>query len=132
MKYLIQLTALFSLSMVLNLSTADDAAATDSASDSPDLEMQAGNESVDESTPAGQKGILHEPLDGSSIESFTAGLKKVDEEASEKDYRYLMSSLDYLLFYDIGANRDKATLYSRLDGKTPAEIVEEVANSRKK
>lgn len=76
--------------------------------------------------------IMDQPLDGTSIEAFSAGLIKVDEEATEKDYRSLMSALDYLLFYDIGARRDKATLYSRLDGQSPNQIREMVTSARSK
>ena len=75
--------------------------------------------------------VMDEPLDGSSIETFTAGLKKLDEEASEKEYRNVMSALDFLLFYDIGAKRDKARLYSRLNGTSPNQIIEKVSQSRK-
>lgn len=75
--------------------------------------------------------VMDTPLDGSSVEAFTAGLKRVDEEASETEYRRVMSSLDFLLFYDIGARRDKARLYSRLDGKTPNEIIQRVEDNRK-
>ncbi len=75
--------------------------------------------------------VMDEPLDGSSIESFTAGLEKLDKEASEKEYRNVMSALDFLLFYDIGAKRDRATLYSRLNGKSPNQILAKVAKTRK-
>jgi hypothetical protein len=76
--------------------------------------------------------IFDQPLDGSSIETFTAGLVKVEEEASEKEYRALMSSLDYLLFFDIGANRDKAKLYANLNGLSPNEIRQKVTEARSK
>lgn len=75
--------------------------------------------------------VMDTPLDGSSIETFSAGLKRLDEEASETDYRRVMSALDFLLFYDIAARRDKARLYSRLDGKTPNEIIQRVEDNRK-
>jgi hypothetical protein len=75
--------------------------------------------------------VMDTPLDGSSLETFTAGLKRLDEEASETDYRRVMSSLDFLLFYDIGARRDRAKLYSRLNGKTPNEIIQRVEDNRK-
>ncbi len=76
--------------------------------------------------------IMDQPLDGTSIEAFSGGIAKIDEEATEKDYRSLMSALDYLLFYDIGARRDKATLYSRLDGQSPNQIREMVTSARSK
>jgi len=75
--------------------------------------------------------VMDQPLDGSSIEAFTAGLERLDKEASEKEYRSVMSALDFLLFYDIGAKRDKATLYSRLNGNSPNQILAKVAETRK-
>ena len=77
-------------------------------------------------------GVMDEPLDGSSMEAFTAGLERLDNEASEKEYRTVMSALDYLLFYDIGAERNKAKLYSRLNGKSPNQILEIVASAVKR
>ncbi len=76
--------------------------------------------------------VMDQPLDGSSIEAFRAGLEKLDQEASEKDYRSVRSALDYLLFYDLGARRDKATLYSRLHGQSPNQIIEKVTNTIQK
>jgi hypothetical protein len=77
------------------------------------------------------ESIMDVPLDGSSVEAFTARLKVVDEEATEEEYRALMSALDFLLFYDIGARRNKERLYSRLDGDSPNDILETVASYRK-
>lgn len=74
--------------------------------------------------------IMQTPLDGTSVDTFTAGLERISEEASEEEYRNVMSAVDYLLFYDIGARRDKARLYSRLNGKTPEQILEIVGNHR--
>ena len=74
--------------------------------------------------------IWDQPLDGSSVESFQAGLDRVEQEVSEEEYRELMSGLGFLLFYDIGSKRDRATLYSRLDGKSPREIMERVQKHR--
>jgi hypothetical protein len=75
--------------------------------------------------------IMDQPLDGSSVEAFTAGMEKVEEEATETEYRSLRSALSYLLFYDIAAKRNKATLYSRLDGLSPNGIIDKVDRSRK-
>lgn len=74
--------------------------------------------------------IMETPLDGTSEDTFTAGLERISKEGSEEDYRNVMSALDFLLFYDIGARRDKARLYSRLNGKTPEQILELVKNHR--
>ncbi len=99
------------------------------------VSSEAQEDAQEDSAGPGHKdralSVMDEPLDGSSIETFTAGLEKLDEEASEKEYRSVMSALDYLLFYDLGAKRDKATLYSRLNGKSPSQIVEKVNQTRK-
>lgn len=76
--------------------------------------------------------VMEQPLDGSSMESFTAGLDRISEEGSEEDYRNVMSALDFLLFYDIGARRKKDLLYARLDGMTPNQILERVSSHRAK
>ncbi|MDX1461394.1 MAG: hypothetical protein R3348_10100 [Xanthomonadales bacterium] len=75
--------------------------------------------------------VMDRPLDGSSVDSFQAGLEQVEAEAGEYEYRRLMSALSFLLFYDIGVQRDKATLYSRLDGHSPNQILERVERHRK-
>lgn len=91
--------------------------------------VQAGEQLSHEEEPV---SILDQALDGSSVETFSAGLAKVDEEASEKEYRSLMSALDYLLFFDIGANRDKGALYKNLDGLSPNQIRQKVKDARSK
>lgn len=76
--------------------------------------------------------VMDTPLDGSSVETFTAGLEKIGEEGSEEEYRQVMSALDFLLFYDIGARRKKDLLYARLDGMTPNQILDRVKQHRTK
>ncbi|NND45179.1 MAG: hypothetical protein HKN58_07630, partial [Xanthomonadales bacterium] len=51
---------------------------------------------------------------------------------SEEQYRQVMSALDFLLFYDIGARRKKDLLYARLDGMTPNQILDRVKQHRAK
>lgn len=140
MKFLLNVTCCVLLAMALDaraLETIDDSdtggateveAATEnvqnaeSLSEAGDLDAQvAGTEA---------ESILDRPLDGSSVESFQAGLDRVEQEASEEEYRQLMSSISFLLFYDLGAKRDKATLYSRLNGKSPQQIIDRVQNHR--
>ena len=99
----------------------------------PESETEASSAATQaENTVEEEVSIMDVPLDGSSIEAFTAGLEELDKNASEEDYRRVMSALDYLLFYDIGAKRDKAKLYSRLNGKSPNQILEKVNASRGK
>jgi len=93
-------------------------------------DAEPGAEAAEESDEGEADSILNQPLDGSSVETFQAGLDRVEQEASEEEYRQLMSSISFLLFYDLGAKRDKATLYSRLNGKSPQQIIERVQNHR--
>ena len=79
-----------------------------------------------------EANVMDEPLDGTSLEAFGSGLEIVDQNASEKEYRNLMSALDFLLFYDLGAKRDKTKLYARLNGKSPNDILSQVAGIKGK
>lgn len=67
---------------------------------------------------------MDQPLDGSSVEAFEAGLDRIRESNGDGDYKQVKSAVDYLLVYDLAARRDRATLYSRLDGMTAREVVE--------
>ena len=66
---------------------------------------------------------LDRPLDGTSIDTFEAGLAKIREEASPEEYKRLSTALQRLLFYDVGARKDRQLLYQRLDGMTGNEII---------
>ena len=66
---------------------------------------------------------LDRTLDGTSIETFEAGLAQIREEASPEEYKRLSSALQRLLFYDVGARKDRKLLYQRLDGLTGKEII---------
>ena len=65
-------------------------------------------------------------MDGSSLEAFEKSMEKVRETGSEADYKRLKGALDYLLFYDLGAQHSREKLAARLDGKTGHEIVSRV------
>ena len=66
------------------------------------------------------------PLDGGSMEDFDDSLARVKAHTSPEDYTSLVNAIDYLLVYDLGARRDRATLVSRLDGLTPKEVIAKV------
>jgi hypothetical protein len=78
---------------------------------------------------ATQSDVMDQPLDGSSVEAFEAGLEKIREHAGEGRYQEVKAAVDYLLFYDLAARQDRATLYSRLDGLNPRQVIEQ-ARSR--
>ena len=71
-------------------------------------------------------------LDGSSLESFESGLDKIKETATATEYETLEKSINYLLFYDLVAQRDRQKLAARLDGLTGAEVIEKVDRRRKR
>ena len=112
-------------------SSADETTPVSGAEETIETPSEEAAETGQDLSEDRATAIMNEPLDGTTVESFSAGLEKLDEEATEEDYRKVMSALSFLLFYDIAANRDKAKLYSRLNGKTPNEILERVENHRK-
>lgn len=72
------------------------------------------------------------PLDGSSLEAYERYLARVKAHTTPAHYTTLVNSVEYLLVYDLGANRDKATLVSRLNGKTGHEVLDMVSWQRGK
>ncbi len=65
-------------------------------------------------------------MDGSSLEAFEKSMDRVKETGSKSDYKTLEGAFDYLLLYDLGAQRNREKLASRLDGKTGHEIINKV------
>ena len=130
------LNSIFILLMITVVSFAfipAESLADDQAQDAGETENQAAPASAEEGLPESEPlSVMDQPMDGSSFEAFTAGLEKVDREASETNYRSLMSALDYLLFYDLSAKRKKEILYAGLDGKTPTEIKAIVSDKRRR
>jgi len=70
-------------------------------------------------------------LDGSSLETFDNSLAKIRETSSASEYKTLENSINYLLFYDLAAQRNREKLASRLDGMTGAEVMEKVDHRRR-
>jgi hypothetical protein len=69
-------------------------------------------------------------LDGSSLASFEKGLEEIKGTCTSNEYLTLERSIQFLMFYDIAAKRDKEKLAKRLDGMTGRQIVEKVAKQR--
>ena len=69
-------------------------------------------------------------LDGGSLESFEKGLEEIKETSTSNEYLMLEKSIQYLLFYDLTANRDMEKLAERLDGLTGRQIMEKVSKRR--
>ena len=70
------------------------------------------------------------PLDGSSLTAFDASLAKVKRNTSETNYTTLENAIEFLLVYDLGAQRDRAKLASRLNGLTGYEVVAKVGGRK--
>lgn len=66
------------------------------------------------------------PLDGSSLEAFETSLARVEAHTTPDDYTTLRNAIEYLLVYDLSANRDRARLAANLDGLTPREVIAKV------
>lgn len=66
------------------------------------------------------------PLDGSSLEAFETSLARVEAHTTPDNYTTLVNAIEYLLFYDLSAQRDRARLASNLDGLTPNEVIAKV------
>jgi hypothetical protein len=69
-------------------------------------------------------------LDGNSLASFEKGLAEIKGTCTSNEYLTLERSIQFLMFYDIAAKRDKEKLAKRLDGMTGRQIVEKVAKQR--
>jgi hypothetical protein len=69
-------------------------------------------------------------LDGSSLESFEKGLAEIKGTCTSNEYLTLEKSIEFLMFYDVAAKRDKEKLARRLDGMTGRQIIEKVSKRR--
>jgi len=97
------------------------------ASDSADGRVASTASDPEEATAATGLDII---MDGSSLEAYEQSLEKVRETGTETEYQSLKGAFDYLLVFDLGANRDPKVLASRLDGLTGVEILTMVKNRR--
>lgn len=68
-------------------------------------------------------------IDGSSPEAFRQSVELIAADSSERQYREFNSALRFLRTYALGA-RDLEEFYQTLDGMTPEEVVEMVAERR--
>ena len=87
----------------------------------------AGSDPVE----AEKVSIMDIPLDGSSVKAFKASMAAVENDASLGDYNHLKSAVEYLLVFDLSANRDQEKLYANLDGKTPTEVIAMTADGKR-
>jgi ABC-type transport system substrate-binding protein len=92
-------------------------AATEAANDAETGDPENPGHESSENT------VMDQPMNGASLEDFNASLERVQKSASEADFKILNMALDWLLLYDLGARGDRATLYRRLDGNTPTQII---------
>ena len=80
--------------------------------------VEEAAEEVTEASP-----ILDAPLDGSSPEAFEAGMEKVAAEATEAELRRVRNALELIRNYDLAIRSNPSLFYSRMNGKTPNEVV---------
>ena len=69
---------------------------------------------------------LEIPLDGTSMDAWERSLFNVKAYTEPEDYQLLLSAIDYLLVYDLGARGNKDILISRLNGLTGYQILSRV------
>ena len=70
------------------------------------------------------EAAMERKLDGSSVEAFEEGLEQLKSKLSDRQFNSVTSAIEWMLFYDLSARRNKERLYSMLDGMTPTEIIE--------
>lgn len=68
-------------------------------------------------------------IDGSSPEAFRQSVELIAADSSADQYRDFNSALRFLRTYTLGA-RDLDAFYQTLDGMTPEEVIEMVAERR--
>jgi hypothetical protein len=124
--------AAMTLTLVLAPTAALASDADPETSTEPALQAETAGEAgqenveVESGDTSGGVSIMEVPLDGSSVESFTAGLARVEDLAAPYDYDQLEKALQWLMVYDIAAKNNKELLYQRLDGNTPNQIIEKI------
>ena len=67
------------------------------------------------------------PMDGSSMEAWNYSMARVKAHTSDGEYESLENAIEYLLLYDLAAQRKMEKLIGRLDGLTAYEIIGRVA-----
>jgi hypothetical protein len=81
---------------------------------------------VDEPVEPWEGDGLDIPLDGSSLEAFNSSLARVKAHTSPANYTTLVNAIDYLLVYDLAANRDRTKLAANLDGLSGRQVIGKV------
>jgi len=104
------------------------AVAQQEAAGTEDVEVAAEAEVAENAADANQdwSAGMYLPFDGSSVTAFEGSLEEVQAQTTEAEFTTLQNALEYLLVYDLAARRDPELLYERLDGKTPADVIEMV------
>jgi len=92
------------------------------------IAQQATPMKVTEATDEAEKEVAPDPgmqipVDGSSLDAFNASLETIKAQAQEPSYITLENAIQYLLVYDLTANRDMVKLAKNLDGLTGDEII---------
>lgn len=70
--------------------------------------------------------IMAQALDGSSQDAFKESLAKVKAEATDQEYAQLENALGMMRSYDMAIRSNPDLLAARVNGKSPAEVVQMV------
>ena len=100
-----------------------------SAHASNSTDTVANNESVITSEQAidgaGQAlSVMDQPVNFSTPDEVEKSLQKVREQEGDIAYSTLNNAMKYILYYDLSLGGKKENLYGKLDGKTPAQIID--------
>jgi len=96
-----------------------------------DTEASANNPKVttiatsvaEEETDGEQTSVMDLPVNFSTPEDVEKSLQLVKEQAGERGSLALKNAMGYILYYDLGLGGDKEKMYTKLNGKTPNEII---------
>jgi len=89
-------------------------------------EAAAGTEAAEgaeAAEAAKDSAIFDVPLDGTSKETFNAGVERVKAEATPAEYNRLQQAMGLIQNYDLAMRSNPSLFYTRMDGKTPREVI---------
>lgn len=70
-----------------------------------------------------ESSIMDQPVNFSTPEDVEKSIQNVREQEGDSAAKTLEGAMKYVLYYDLSLGGDKEKLYSKLDGKTPNQII---------
>lgn len=89
-------------------------------------EAAAPDVAAEEAVVTPMSPIMDEPLDGSSDDALRASLEKVKAESTAGEFMNLQKSIGLYRSYDMSLRSNPSALASRLDKKSPREVIDMV------